>query len=294
MTSSGQQQALRWWRASATGIIGPRHVAEGKPLQDAWHAATTPDRSQAVAVVADGHGGAKYVRSDRGSQLAVAVVRDILLRSSSAIGMPITELAKAAEQALPTRIVDTWLAAVEADIAANPGADAVAYGSTVIGAYATMSFLIVVQLGDGGSLIVYEYVDDSGKVVKVVSESIFPDEGQIGTGTRSLCSSNAHKYVRVRVFDLTKTRVRMVFLATDGFETSYPTREGFEKVGTDLEAIARETGTIDYLKNNLEAWLRTAASYTGDDASAAYLFLGAGRNRPLVNRRKRKPKKNRR
>ena len=60
----------------ADRCIGSSHIKQNKPLQD--YAAATSDRlkSYAYALVADGHGGDKYIRSAKGSELAVRCAVD--------------------------------------------------------------------------------------------------------------------------------------------------------------------------------------------------------------------------
>ena len=60
----------------AERCIGSSHIKQNKPLQD--YAAATSDRlrSYAYALVADGHGGDKYIRSAKGSELAVRCAVD--------------------------------------------------------------------------------------------------------------------------------------------------------------------------------------------------------------------------
>lgn len=55
----------------AERCIGTAHIKQNKPLQD--YAAATSDRlrSYAYALVADGHGGDKYIRSGKGAEIAV-------------------------------------------------------------------------------------------------------------------------------------------------------------------------------------------------------------------------------
>ncbi len=249
------------WHAVAAGIVGPRHERAGQPTQDAWLVgADRPD--VAIAVVADGHGSERYVRSDRGSRFAVQAVRDVLSASGDHIDKPIAELSRIGQDALPTQIVEAWRALVDEDIARDGGADVVAYGSTVIGAAATQTFLVVVQLGDGAAVVVF----DDGAF-----EVVFPAEVQIGSGTYSLCSSNAPRYLQVRVFDLKATPVRLLFMATDGFDNAYASPDAFAAVGPDLVQRIAEHGLAS-VQERLPRWLDDAARYSADDASAALLY----------------------
>ena len=54
---------------------GESHKADNKPCQDASFSAVY-DNGLAMAIVCDGHGGARYFRSDVGSRIATEVIRD--------------------------------------------------------------------------------------------------------------------------------------------------------------------------------------------------------------------------
>ena len=57
-------------------VIGAGHIASGKPCQD--YSASLDENGIQLAIVCDGHGGATYVRSDRGARIAVEVAKDLL------------------------------------------------------------------------------------------------------------------------------------------------------------------------------------------------------------------------
>ena len=264
-TGPSPERTASHWRATAHGVIGPHHQRSGKPIQDAW-GVRDAKKEPVVAVVADGHGSEKYTRSDRGSRLAVEVVTEILAGAGAPGDQLFAPASAGAGVALATAIVEAWRARVAADIAADPRieppVDVVDYGSTVIGAVASATALVVVQLGDGGALVVY----DDGAV-----ERVFTAEEQIGTATHSLCSGNATSHLQVRVFDLQATPIRFVLLATDGFENAYVSAHAFQKVAPDiLGYIVAHGWTI--VETHLPQWLEKSGQFTGDDASAALLY----------------------
>ena len=57
---------------------GISHIEKGTPCQDACTAQLSKNLTVGVACVADGHGGSKYFRSDKGSKLAVQVAEKSL------------------------------------------------------------------------------------------------------------------------------------------------------------------------------------------------------------------------
>ena len=66
-------------RSFATSVIGASHVRKGIPCQDYSLAFDDPTTGLHVAIVSDGHGGSTYVRSDRGSEIAVSVAKRVIL-----------------------------------------------------------------------------------------------------------------------------------------------------------------------------------------------------------------------
>ena len=64
------------WHAGGASVMGAAHKRRGLPNQDAHLAQPeTTDAANFLICVADGHGGADYVRSDTGSKLAVQALR---------------------------------------------------------------------------------------------------------------------------------------------------------------------------------------------------------------------------
>lgn len=59
---------------------GASHEISGKPCQDcsASYSDNNFEYPSAMAIVSDGHGGARYFRSDKGSELAVKITKDVL------------------------------------------------------------------------------------------------------------------------------------------------------------------------------------------------------------------------
>lgn len=55
---------------------GSSHKKENKPLQDYCAATSDKLKTYAYALVADGHGGEKYIRSEKGAQIAVTVATE--------------------------------------------------------------------------------------------------------------------------------------------------------------------------------------------------------------------------
>ena len=69
--------AVTSWRVLAGTALGSNHVASGLPNQDAVGSRATDDGAAVVLAVADGHGGARYVRSAEGARLAVEIALEL-------------------------------------------------------------------------------------------------------------------------------------------------------------------------------------------------------------------------
>lgn len=57
---------------------GESHKSSGKPCQDASFAVNPPKGRYAMAIVSDGHGGGRYFRSDKGSEIIVKVTKEAI------------------------------------------------------------------------------------------------------------------------------------------------------------------------------------------------------------------------
>ena len=60
--------------------IGASHLTSGRPCQDASFSGTIGNLH--LAIVSDGHGGERYVRSEYGARFAVDAAREIILQSA--------------------------------------------------------------------------------------------------------------------------------------------------------------------------------------------------------------------
>ena len=65
------------WRTLGASVRGAYHQRDGLPNQDAM-LLLDGAAGRSLAVVADGHGGARHFRSAIGARLAVAAARDVL------------------------------------------------------------------------------------------------------------------------------------------------------------------------------------------------------------------------
>lgn len=273
-----QAQHPPGWTVLSASRIGSVHLRDRLPLQDSVH--TWTDGNQTIAAVADGHGHRAHFRSDTGSALATVSAVEELRRVIGELTDPETagEVVTAAAEA----IVDTWVAKVRHHIEANPydpiderHAAAVAdplrpYGTTLLAAAVSGDLLVVLQIGDGDSVI----VTDQGEALRAV-----PDDPQLdGLHTSSLCEPDPLSALRTAVVDTRVDDVALVFLCTDGFGTSRVDAEGWwRQTGEQLVDFGRTRG-LDWMRDQLPVWLEEPAQIGGDDTTMAIIVrsdLGA-------------------
>src|SRR5688500_5490400 len=136
------------WQLIGDSVRGAAHIRANKPNQDAigWRAlgpATTPGaagerglEARAMgAALADGHGGERHPRSDRGAQLAVEAALAVLEKFvAGQKGRTASAVLRAARRTLPRLIARRWRKLVDRDAGDEPGGDAryLPYGATVL------------------------------------------------------------------------------------------------------------------------------------------------------------------
>jgi len=157
---------------------GVSHIEKDIPCQDSADAILGLNNTIGIACVADGHGGNKYFRSDRGSNLAVSIALRSLADFYGSVAIKKTvffdrkisneDIKKIDMQSklkqLEANIIYKWRNAVLEDIKNNPlteaeteicsdnhiqGDDPVIYGTTLLAALVSDSLWFVMHIGDG-------------------------------------------------------------------------------------------------------------------------------------------------
>ncbi len=273
------------WTALEGSARGAAHEQTQLPNQDAVATRTLRHGRLVVAALADGHGGARYVRSDTGSRMAVDIACTLLVdRAGELTRGPITDQrAERLLQRLRTEIVPTivsrWRERVAADVAARPFTDderaragsplddepVLAYGATLLVAVTTEQLVALAQLGDGDILVVRR-----GEVLLPVER----DERLVASQTTSLCLDSATDDFRcVLLTDV--DGMELVLMSTDGYANSFADDDWEHIVGRDLVARREELGT-DGIEEHLPEWLAASAAASGDDTSIALLLAETG------------------
>ena len=252
--------------------IGANHLKSGMPCQD--HSASYHDEERTIVTVCDGHGGALYVRSDRGSRFAsAAAIAAFQQIGRSAFRKRGADLA----EAIRVRIISEWNGMVERDLAAHPIRPSEmqaltekqkgilrtdpfkAYGTTLHGAMLTRNQLICVSLGDGGVFLCKN---------KVLTPAFAEDDEQVANLTHSLCEDDAGKHLQIVV--LNAKEWDGVLLGTDGIINPYGDLENFNR-SLALPAIRKmANGEKEALSQFVTELGQTMG--TGDDVSLALLF----------------------
>lgn len=270
------------YRAFGMTVIGASHIKSGTVCQDFSLSCELPDRR--ISVVCDGHGGADYFRSDRGSKLAAVAFMDCMENPDLIAALS----AAAAEKQRQSRmeqliksIIARWNSLVEQDMRQHPFDEdelsgvsekarrryeagerlQAAYGTTLIGAVLAENFWLGLQIGDGKCVAVSE----TGEFTQPIPW----DEECFLNVTTSLCDENAAKEFR---FCFSRTLPAAVFIGSDGIDDCFAGDErlyDFYRVTLKSFAETDEETAIAQLKEYLPT---LSEKGSGDDMSVGILI----------------------
>lgn len=241
------------------------------------------DGAVVLGAVSDGHGSEESMRSHVGSRLAVEAARRVV-RDQEALWMTATsERLPGRAASISDSVVALWRRLVAQDLLRNPlsphemdglgeeertrvvMAPARAYGTTLLMAVMTDSWVVCATIGDGDILL----VDAAGGV-----PAFGEDERFIANETASLCMPWAEREFRVRVVNQRQSPKRLVLLCTDGVSNAFRTSEGYYKLGSDLLDEAQERSCEEILQD-LPGWLDEISSEgSGDDVTLCMIVAG--------------------
>ncbi len=270
------------WRTITATALGASHVHSGLPNQDAVTTLALNGSGGAVAAVADGHGGTRYVRSNVGSALAVQIAGEAGRELISALGpKPDLKAVRAGlEGRLTPAVIERWRQQVLEDHRLHPftaeerargGVDldadpTISYGCTLIVAVLGPRWLGLVQIGDGDAILVAP--DGS------ISTPVPTDDRLVGGETTSLCLPDAVHDARIAVVG--DHLPELVVLATDGYGNSFASPTWRQEAATGLLEAVRRDG-LDTVGAKLPGWLADSAAAGGDDVTMALaLHQGSG------------------
>ncbi len=275
-----------WLRPLCCTRTGAAHARRGSPCQDASGSHSFRDRDGAtvrVMVVADGHGGARYIHSAVGSWLACRIA----LRTVQQLWPPSQAMDwqhwLAAD--LPQVIHRRWLRAVNRHWRAQRPGDAAAECSPLL--YGTTLGLVVMtpnwwgQTGLGD----WDLLQVRAQAAALVGEEADPGTG--GEATFSLCLNHAaaHFAPRTTIERLEPDQEAFtLLLSTDGIRKSCSTDDDFLALGRYLSgapAPAEPESALD-LAASLD---RISSQGSGDDVSVAIAHWRPGEpvaRQPLI------------
>lgn len=264
------------WRSISASVRGASHTRSGKPNQDAVRCVRTTGGGL-VAVVCDGHGGERYVRSDVGARMATEVATDVgsavlaHLMDGHHDGATQSDVETALANSVPV-LLSFWRERVAADLLQRPfdttevkrGVDLnerpiVAYGCTLVMGVFGPGFVGFVQIGDGDVTT----VDGD-----TVGSPVPADNRLIANQTTSLCLPTAASDARVTAIigDLPD----LVLLSTDGYANSFSGADWRQSAGVDMLAQVDRHG-LDEVERLLPGWLEDSANASGDDVTMAII-----------------------
>ena len=287
------------FRVFAESICGISHRKKFLPCQDS--SGTLEFQNVQVIVVADGHGGSKYFRSQIGSELAVetALIQAVIFCSEIESGERFSD--NGIKNFIHS-IYEKWLIAVKQDwyecrekIFEEPRWNYVeeeyknrfmstdteildalipkAYGTTLICAVSIGTQVLIVQIGDG-SCVVLQRNGEFKNPVPI-------DGNNFLNATSSLCQQDAVQKFRYVVLDSAEDYPLSpigIFLSTDGLDDCYPLYENqkylYNLYGNIIIDNIIDKGFCATEKELRETFLESIADESShDDISLAYMMI---------------------
>ena len=214
--------------------IGASHLTSGRPCQDASFSGTIGNLH--LAIVSDGHGGERYVRSEYGARFAVDAAREIILQSALLPWQDPSERLLYIEE-----LVSLWKLKVMSHYMSHPLSPTeqsiiyrslaiehilstqeiyTLYGCTLMAACIHEDGWFAFQIGDGKCVTIHPTPPDT----TLTAEPIPDDERCFLNMTTSLCEAFAESSFRYADGDKDSIP-SAIFLGTDGIDTSWGSRE---------------------------------------------------------------------
>ena len=223
--------------------IGASHLTSGRPCQDASFSGTIGNLH--LAIVSDGHGGERYVRSEYGARFAVDAAREIILQSALMPWQDPSERLLYIEE-----LVSLWKLKVMSHYMSHPLSQTeqsiiyrslaiehilstleiyTLYGCTLMAACIHEDGWFAFQIGDGKCVTIhptpsYTTLHNPTPYTTLTSEPVPDDDRCFLNMTTSLCEAFAESSFRYAGGDKDSIP-SAIFLGTDGIDTSWGSRE---------------------------------------------------------------------
>ena len=284
---------------------GRSHDKSGKPCQDfsrCCHELGDDGAKYSCIIVADGHGGDAYFRSDLGSKFAVDAAMECL--ANKELHRALAYLCHQDDDASPTqrekekergrtiqqlkeRIIGRWNVSVKNHFESNPFSDNElngipakyaeryrkdesierAYGTTLISVLWTDAFLLALQIGDGNCVI----VDNSG----AFSQPLPEDEKCFLNMTTSICDTDAINSFR---HYFSQSHPCAAIIGTDGITDSFAGDKWlYNFYRLILTAFSQNDDDTEESEKLADYLPRLSQKGSGDDVSIAMIA-----NRELI------------
>lgn len=238
-------------------IQGFSHLNKNIVCQD--NSAYYCDDNLAIAIVADGHGGEKYFRSDIGSEIAVrASINSIkeFMNDIDSFDKALNYSSDKVLKKIESNIVCNWNDLINSHFSENPLTESeklkfpngelenlkleTIYGSTLIISVITSKYWFGIQIGDGSCVSLYQ----TGEAKLLIPD----DDNLVANFTTSLCDSNAidnfrHYYSNDLPIAL--------LVSTDGLINSFFDKASFLKFNRRIISQMDDESNINNLREHL-------------------------------------------
>ena len=276
------------WTTFGTSVIGASHTNKQLPNQDAINHS---DELPPFVAVADGHGGKKYIRSHKGSELAVQALESVL-KESLHLHTNLPNLSEHIRH-MKNRLLLHWQTTIDEHLANTPlteteqnflathcsetertGLDnnpRLAYGCTFLGVIAYEDMVLIIQHGDGDIVCLYPDSDLGVEIMEM-------DTRNFGGSTLSLGSLKdaadmSHKLLTAGDMPIPE----LIAISTDGIKNSYDDKDPdsiaqFYKIPAVIRhALAGGRELADILTDIESLLTRITANGSGDDVTLGIL-----------------------
>ena len=275
-------------------VRGYAHIFADKECQDS--SISWQGKKYSAVIISDGHGGEKYFRSAKGSEIACSVGKEVIssfmesIRKNNFYNFFIGKTAKREEMLfrLERAIIQRWNEEIAADLSSVPlEADerfcalndedkesviktpAKAYGATFIAAVVTDNYLFVLKLGDGDVCVL------KGSIPKIffgLADELKDDNLQFNL-TTSLCGSDADKQFKHCFADLRNDKsFGGLILTTDGIINSYTSEQAYLDFIGNVFGGYKEERKKSARAELIEFLPRLSQKGSGDDLSVGIII----------------------
>lgn len=271
------------WITFGTSVIGASHIKKAIPNEDAINFGDLPP----FVAVSDGHGGKKYIRSSKGSALAVAALEQVL-KEGVLLHTGLTDLNEHIRH-IKSRFLFNWQSSVDENLKDEPFTEdeyiflhencsenerkglennpRLAFGCTFLACIAYEDMVLLLQHGDGDIVCLY------GEEATDIMEA---DGRNFAGSTLSLGSLKDANKIAHCVLSQEKIP-DLVAISTDGIKNSYDDTDPnsisqFYKIPIVIKnAVEKERSIEEITKDIVKLLERITTNGSGDDVTLGIL-----------------------